>query len=77
MTCIAEDPRASVPAEGYAAFASRMEREGATLGALIRLWHFRWQSRRQLERMEDRELADIGITREDAAAEARKPFWKA
>jgi uncharacterized protein YjiS (DUF1127 family) len=36
----------------------------------------RYRQRRQLMEMGDRELKDIGITREQAEEEARKPIWK-
>ena len=34
-----------------------------------------WRSRRQLQRLEDHALADIGLTREQAEAEARRAIW--
>jgi len=37
--------------------------------------HDRWQQRRALLDLDDRLLADIGITREEAEREASKPFW--
>ena len=36
----------------------------------------RWQQRHALLELDDRLLADIGLTREDALREARKPFWR-
>ena len=36
----------------------------------------RWQQRQALLDLEDRLLDDIGITREQAEREARRPFWK-
>jgi uncharacterized protein YjiS (DUF1127 family) len=36
----------------------------------------RWRQRQQLLELDDRLLADIGISRRQARAEARKPFWK-
>ena len=40
------------------------------------LWLYdQQQQRRVLLELGDRMLADIGITREQARAEARKPFW--
>lgn len=33
--------------------------------------------RRRLSTMDDRMLADIGVSRAEATAEARKPFWRA
>ena len=49
---------------------------------LIKLFHrlMRWserhQQRKQLARMSDHMLKDIGISRRDAWQEAQKPFWK-
>jgi uncharacterized protein YjiS (DUF1127 family) len=36
----------------------------------------RSRQRRQLMEMDDRQLKDIGITREQAEQEAHKPIWK-
>ena len=36
----------------------------------------RWRERRLLEQLDDRALRDIGISRSEALAEARKPFWQ-
>ncbi len=33
------------------------------------------QQRRQLATLSDKQLADIGITREQARTEAARPFW--
>ena len=41
-----------------------------------RLCSDRYRQRRQLLEMDDRELRDIGITRELAEQEGRKPLWK-
>lgn len=38
----------------------------------LALWHLRARSRREIERLEDRILRDIGIDR----SEANKPFWR-
>jgi len=38
--------------------------------------HDRWQQRQALLDLEDRLLDDIGITREEAERQARKPFWR-
>ena len=42
---------------------------------LLRLYD-RPQQRRALLELDDRMLADIGISRRQASEEARKPFWK-
>ena len=44
----------------------------AALGA----WHGRWQQRRCLARLDTRMLRDIGLTRDEARREIRKPFWQ-
>jgi uncharacterized protein YjiS (DUF1127 family) len=41
---------------------------------LLRVYD-RQQQRRVLMELDERMLADIGITRSQAQAEARKPFW--
>lgn len=41
------------------------------LGAMIALW----RQRRALARLDDRALADIGVTRAEAIAEAARPVW--
>ena len=46
------------------------------LGTAYRLGRERCRQRRQLMEMDDRELKDIGVTREQAEEEARKPIWK-
>lgn len=52
---------------------------GAVAQALdaVLAWHERAVSRRRLAEMDDRMLADMGITRSAADVEARKAFWQA
>jgi uncharacterized protein YjiS (DUF1127 family) len=38
--------------------------------------HERWRQRQALMDLDDRMLADIGITRAQLMAEVTKPFWK-
>ncbi len=45
--------------------------------ALIGTWHDRARERRELARLDQRMLRDIGVSRYDAMAEVRKPFWQA
>jgi len=45
--------------------------------ALIKEWRLRARGRRELAALSDRCLRDIGITRNDAAGEINKPFWRA
>jgi uncharacterized protein YjiS (DUF1127 family) len=38
--------------------------------------HERWRQRQALMELDDRMLADIGITRDERRAEVDKPFWR-
>jgi uncharacterized protein YjiS (DUF1127 family) len=42
---------------------------------LLRLYDRQLQRRRLLE-LDDRMLSDIGVSREQAETEGRKPFWQ-
>ena len=44
--------------------------------ATLRAWRRRMRERDQLSRMDDRMLADIGLTRADAKYLSDKPFWR-
>jgi uncharacterized protein YjiS (DUF1127 family) len=46
-----------------------------SLLAWVRTAAERWRQRRALERLDDRMLRDMGISRLAAQEEARKPFW--
>ena len=39
-------------------------------------WGQRIKSRYELERLDDRDLSDMGLTRSDVFAEIEKPFWQ-
>src|SRR5262245_35889393 len=60
--------RSALPVHWAAAFA----RAAATL----RLWLERNRTRRALDRLDDRMLADIGVTRAQARQESARPFWQ-
>ncbi len=66
------------------AWISRIEKSGLVGGlflrdftASLRLWWQRSRSRRHLLRLNECQLRDIGIDRQAAEQEARKPFWRA
>lgn len=63
--------------QSYTHFADGVERDGLTIGAVLKSWHFRWQSRQRLASMTDRELDDIGLDRHVVNLEVAKPFWRA
>ena len=52
----------------------RRTRKFGVLGLLSR-WIMLARSRHALARLDDRTLADIGLTREEAENEAGRPFW--
>lgn len=43
--------------------------------AQLRTWDERTRERQRLAELDDKALADIGLTRERARAEAARPFW--
>jgi len=43
---------------------------------IVRTWADRRRQRAALARLDDRLLADIGITRLQATCEAARPFWR-
>ena len=66
------------------AWTSRIEKNRPVGGLLLRdfaaslrLWRQRSRSRCHLMRLNDWQLRDIGIDRQTAKQEARKPFWQA
>jgi uncharacterized protein YjiS (DUF1127 family) len=50
-----------------------------TFAAFLKLmatWRYRRHARADLGRLDDRMLADIGLTRAEADIEIAKPFWR-
>ncbi len=47
-----------------------------TVASVLLDWDLRIRTRRALTRLTDAELNDIGLTRDDADTEARRPFWQ-
>jgi len=46
------------------------------LSALLAVWAMRRRTRRTLSELDDRQLADVGLTRRQALLETAKPFWR-
>ena len=55
----------------------RWQAPGGQLSERVKVWYQRAHQRRQLAQLDARALRDVGISREQAAAEAAKPFWQA
>jgi len=51
-------------------------RRGVALHAWIAAAAERQRTRRALAALDDRALRDVGLTRAQADAEARRPFWR-
>ncbi len=45
-------------------------------GAVLLTWHQRQRQRRELARLTERELHDVGLSWSEAAYEIGKPFWR-
>ncbi len=56
--------------------ALRVSRLVNRIAATVTEWQDRAQTRRELARLDERTLHDIGLNRMDAEFEARKPFWR-
>lgn len=50
-----------------------------TLASLFELclieWPRRWNQRQDLAELTEEQLRDLGLSRQDALAESRRPFW--
>ena len=46
------------------------------LAAGLRLWHRRHRTRRQLRRLDDQRLSDLGLAADARITECRKWFWQ-
>lgn len=65
-------PLAPAHAQGIAALGRKLARNAVIV---VRAWHERNRTRHRLAELDDRTLYDIGLTRAEARAESRKPFW--
>ena len=55
----------------------RVKQRGPGLGALVRVWLERIRARRELARVDERSLRELGISPGLARYEASRPFWRA
>ena len=53
-----------------------LDRRIAYAREILHYWMERARTRRQLRELDDRILEDIGMTRDQAAAESAKYFWQ-
>ncbi|MBR9868257.1 MAG: DUF1127 domain-containing protein [Oceanospirillales bacterium] len=51
-------------------------KEKLSYWSALQCWLQRYRSRRMLLQLDREQLKDIGITREEALEEVRKPFWR-
>ena len=49
---------------------------GSEFVRLLKVWRIRIQQRREIARLDDRMLADIGLSQIEASREVNKPFWQ-
>ncbi len=43
---------------------------------MIGVWYIRYVTRKELARLDARQIKDIGLSRQDQVVESNKPFWK-
>jgi len=56
--------------------ATRARRNWLQLLQVLQRWQRNYRTRQQLAQLDDRQLADVGISHSDRAAELDKPFWR-
>ena len=56
--------------------ADNWRRWTTVVSAIVALWLERGRSRRVLATLDDHQLRDIGVTRDEARIESAKPFWQ-
>lgn len=69
----------AVPKVPFGSIGTRARRASAPRGVFGTLvaWQSRAEERHHLRTLDDRLLADMGMTPIDAVRESRKPFWRA
>ena len=63
-------------AEKVYSFVQKVENAMDATKSLVKAWMKNSAGRKELARLNDRELHDIGLTRADVYNELRKPFWR-
>ena len=63
-------PSARVAGGGQPSFLARV-------AATLRLWRKRIREKQALERLDERDLHDMGVSFSDVYSELRRPFWRA
>ena len=67
----------AIGAHGAGGFVSHLLRLPVTLFEILYTWQRRVDERHRLSHLDDRLLADMGVTRADVAREISLPFWRA
>ncbi len=75
-TSILKTPKHAVAAGTLERLAVFIETSPDRLLATLYNWQARISARRQLRRLDERMLVDIGLNRVDIEREAGKPFWQ-
>ncbi|WP_394375308.1 DUF1127 domain-containing protein [Stutzerimonas frequens] len=57
-------------------FATRARRNWLQLLQVLQRWQRNYRTRQQLAQLDDRQLADVGISHSERSAELDKPFWR-
>ncbi|MUT70718.1 DUF1127 domain-containing protein [Stutzerimonas frequens] len=56
--------------------ATRAWRNWLQLLQLLQRWQRNYRTRQQLAQLDDRQLADVGISHSERSVELDKPFWR-
>ncbi len=70
-----ESPTFGFVPEAWSAHSAIDALLNGSLTNTLRIWIQRHRQRQQLANLSTRMLKDVGITPEQAAVEAKKPFW--
>ncbi len=56
--------------------ATGARRNWLQLLQVLQCWQRNYRTRQQLAQLDDRQLADVGISHSERASELDKPFWR-